>query len=67
MRGYTTKEIASKQLIQVRLMDLLKRIGADASYQIDSLQLLKKIVESGGGKLRLHVYLFDGSYHGFKI
>lgn len=48
-------------------MDLLKRIGADASYQIDSLQLLKKIVESGGVKLRLHVYLFDGSYHGFKI
>lgn len=72
MRGYTAKEIASKQLIQLRLMELLKRIGADASYQIDSctvdsLQLLKKIVESGGGKLRLHVYLFDGSYHGFKI
>ena len=30
------EEIASKQLIQLRLMDLLKRIGADAGYQIDS-------------------------------
>lgn len=31
MRGYTAKEIASKELIQLRLIELLKRIGADAS------------------------------------
>ncbi|MFG7351787.1 hypothetical protein ACGMNB_12500 [Shewanella oncorhynchi] len=69
---YAAEEIASKQLIQLRLMELLKRIGADASYQIDSrtvdsLQRLKQIVESDGGKLRLHVDLSDGSHHGFKI
>ncbi|EKO4252045.1 hypothetical protein P0G78_001769 [Vibrio parahaemolyticus] len=69
---YTAEEIASKQLIQLRLMELLKRISADASYQIDSctidsLQRLKQIVESGGGKIHLHVDLPDGSHHGFKI
>ncbi|ENM5914261.1 hypothetical protein I2709_002591 [Vibrio mimicus] len=69
---YTAEEIASKQLIQLRLMELLKRIGADASYQIDSctidsLQQLKQIVESGGGKLCLHVDLSDGSHDGFKL
>lgn len=69
---YTAEEIASKQLIQLRLMELLKRIGTDASYQIDSctidsLQQLKQIVESGGGKIHLHVDLPDGSHHGFKI
>ncbi|WP_340613952.1 hypothetical protein [Xenorhabdus thailandensis] len=66
------EEIASKQLIHLRLIELLKRIGADASYQIDSsmidsLQQLKKIVESGGGKIRLQIELPDGSHHGFKL
>ncbi|ENC6730594.1 hypothetical protein ABKZ05_001275 [Vibrio navarrensis] len=70
--AYAAEEIASKQLIQLRLMELLKRIGADASYQIDSctidsLQQLKQIVESGGGKLSLHVDLPDSSSHGFKL
>ena len=69
---YIAKEIASKQLIQLRLMELLKRIGADAGFQIDSctidsLQQLKQIVESGGGKLRLHVDQPDGSNYGFKL
>ncbi|WP_368876223.1 hypothetical protein [Proteus vulgaris] len=69
---YIAKEIASKQLIQLRLMELLKRIGADASFQIDSctidsLQQLKQIVESSGGKLRLHVDQLDGSNYGFKL
>ncbi|MCU8039472.1 hypothetical protein L5M37_13445 [Shewanella sp. SM69] len=69
---YAAKEIASKQLIQLRLMELLKRIGADASFQIDSstvdsLHQLKQIVESGGGKLHLHVDLPDGSHHGFSL
>lgn len=69
---YAAEEITSKQLIQLRLMERLKRIGDDASYQIDSctidsLQQLKQIVESGGGKLHLHVDLPDGSHHGFKI
>ncbi|MCS6119162.1 hypothetical protein G3444_09640 [Shewanella baltica] len=69
---YAAKEIASKQLIQLRLMELLKRIGADASYQIDSctidsLQQLKQIVESSGGKIRLHIDLSDGSNYGFKL
>ena len=69
---YTAEEIASKQLIQLRLMELLKRIGADASYQIDgctidSLRQLKQIVESGGGKLCLHVELPDGLSHGVKL
>ncbi|RBM41717.1 hypothetical protein [Vibrio tarriae] len=70
--AYAAEEIASKQLIQLRLMELLKRIGADASYQIDSctidsLQQLKQIVESGGGKLCLHVDQPDGSNYGFKL
>ncbi|MBO2596784.1 hypothetical protein G3485_15610 [Shewanella baltica] len=69
---YAAEEIASKQLIQLRLLELLKRIGADASYQIDSctvdsLRRLKQTVESGGGKLRLHVDLPDGSNYGFKL
>ena len=69
---YIAKEIASKQLIQLRLMELLKRIGADAGFQIDSctidsLQQLKQIVESSGGKLRLHVDQPDGSNYGFKL
>ncbi|MGR3970548.1 hypothetical protein [Shewanella sp. 1180_01] len=69
---YAAEEIASKQLIHLHLIELLKRIGADAGYQIDSctidsLQQLKQIVESGGGKLRLDVDLSDGSHHGFKI
>ncbi|HFS6724126.1 hypothetical protein AB7078_15285 [Proteus mirabilis] len=59
-------------MIQLRLMELLKRIGADASYQIDSctidsLQQLKQMVESSGGKLRLHVDQPDGSNYGFKL
>ncbi|EIO3984256.1 hypothetical protein LQK30_003685 [Vibrio vulnificus] len=70
--AYAAEEIASKQLIQLRLMELLKCIGTDASYQIDSctidsLQQLKQIVESGGGKLRLHVDQPDGSNYGFKL
>jgi len=70
--AYAAEEIASKQLIQLRLMELLKRIGADVSYQIDSctvdgLHQLKQIVESGGGKLHLHVDLSDGSHHGFGL
>lgn len=70
--AYAAEEIASKQLIQLCLMELLKRIGADASYQIDScaidsLQQLKQIVESSGGKLRLHVDQPDGSNYGFKL
>lgn len=69
---YAAEEIASKLLIQLRLLELLKRIGADASYQIDSctvdsLRRLKQTVESGGGKLRLHVDLPDGSNYGFKL
>ncbi|MDL2115809.1 hypothetical protein QQJ64_08795 [Proteus mirabilis] len=53
-------------------MELLKRIGADASYQIDSctvdgLHQLKQMVESSGGKLCLHVDLSDGSNYGFKL
>ncbi|ENM3801015.1 hypothetical protein NTH48_000346 [Vibrio cholerae] len=69
---YSAEEIASKLLIQLRLLELLKRIGADASYQIDSctvdsLRRLKQTVESGGGKLRLHVDLPDGSNYGFKL
>lgn len=69
---YAAEEIASKQLIQLSLLELLKRIGADASYQIDSctvdsLRRLKQTVESGGGKLRLHVDLPDGSNYGFKL
>lgn len=69
---YTAEEIASKQLIQLRLMELLKRIGADAGFQIDrctvdGLHHLKQIVELSGGKLRLHIDLSDGSHHGFKI
>lgn len=70
--AYAAEEIASKLLIQLRLLELLKRIGADASYQIDSctvdsLRRLKQTVESGGGKLRLHVDLPDGSNYGFKL
>ncbi|QYX64678.1 hypothetical protein K2227_21470 [Shewanella putrefaciens] len=70
--AYAAEEIASKQLIQLRLLELLKRIGADASFQIDSctidsLQQLKKIVESSGGKISLHVDLPDGSHHGVKL
>ncbi|MGU3191977.1 hypothetical protein ACVYF0_16035 [Vibrio cholerae] len=69
---YTAEKIASKQLIQLRLMELLKRIGADAGFQIDSctvdgLHQLKQIVESSGGKLRLHIDLRDDSSHGFKL
>lgn len=69
---YAAKVIAAKQLIQLRLMELLKRIGADAGLQIDSctvdgLHKLKQIVESGGGKLQLHVDLPDGSHHCYKI
>lgn len=69
---YAAEETASKQLIQLRLMELLKRIGADAGFQIDSctvdgLHQLKQIVDSGGGKLHLNVDLPDGSHHGFKI
>jgi hypothetical protein len=71
-RLFCNEEIASKQLIHLHLIELLKRIGTDASYQIhsctvDSLRQLKQIVESGGGKLHLHVDLPDGSHHGFKI
>ncbi|MEQ4912088.1 hypothetical protein ABN089_11760 [Proteus terrae] len=59
-------------MIQLRLMELLKRIGADAGFQTDSctvdgLHQLKQIVESGGGKLHLHVDLSDGSHHGFRL
>ncbi|MCW7550069.1 hypothetical protein OO184_19565 [Photorhabdus sp. APURE] len=69
---HAAEEIASKQLIHLRLIELLKHIGADASYQIDSstidsLQLLKLLIESGGGKIRLHIDLPDGSNHGFKL
>ncbi|MFD0706774.1 hypothetical protein [Photorhabdus akhurstii] len=69
---HSAEVIAAKQLIQLHLIELLKRIGADESYQIDScmvdsLQQLKQIVESGGGKLRFHVDPPDGSHHGFKI
>ena len=57
---------------QLRLMELLKCIGADASYQIDictvdSLWQFKQIVESCGGKIQVHVELPDGSSHGFKL
>ncbi|PQQ28758.1 hypothetical protein C6H64_13885 [Photorhabdus luminescens] len=70
--AHAAEEIASKQLIHLHLIELLKRIGADASYQIDSsmidsLQQLKLLIESGGGKLRFHVDLPDGSHHGFRL
>ncbi|EHK2736779.1 hypothetical protein J9K13_004360, partial [Salmonella enterica] len=70
--AYAAEEIASKQLIQLSLMELLKRIGADAGFQIDSctidsLQQLKQMVESSGGKLHLHVDQPDGSNYGFKL
>ncbi|KMW73212.1 hypothetical protein TI10_08890 [Photorhabdus luminescens subsp. luminescens] len=68
----SAKEIASKQLIHIHLIQLLEHIGTDAGCHIDnctidSLQRLKQLVESGGGKLRLHVDLPDGSHHGFKL
>ncbi|AYA41927.1 hypothetical protein HZS38_16475 [Xenorhabdus nematophila] len=69
---HAAEEIASKQLIHLHLIELLKRIGADASsniddHTVDSLQQLKQLVESGGGKLRFHVDLPDGSHHGFRL
>jgi hypothetical protein len=68
----SAKEIASRQLIHIHLIELLERIGADAGCHIDnctidSLQRLKQLVASAGGKLRLHVDLPDGSNHGFKL
>lgn len=68
----SAQKTASKQLIHIQLIELLELIGADAdchigNYTIDSLQRLKQLVESAGGKLRLHIDLPDGSNHGFKL
>lgn len=68
----SAQETASKQLIHIHLIELLERIGADADCHIDnctidSLQRLKQLVESAGGKLRLHIDLPDGSNHVFKL
>ncbi|WP_166267321.1 hypothetical protein [Providencia sp. M-27] len=68
----SAKEIASRQLIHIHLIELLECIGADTNchiddYTINSLQRLKQLVESDGGKLHLHVDLPDGSHHGFKL
>ncbi|EIP5900335.1 hypothetical protein FXE30_05235 [Vibrio cholerae] len=68
----SAQETASKQLIHIHLIKLLERIGADAGYHIDnstidSLQRLKQLVASAGGRLRLHVDLPDGSNHGFNL
>ncbi|EGR1039424.1 hypothetical protein ACVYFB_13775 [Vibrio cholerae] len=68
----SAKEIASKQLIHIHLIELLERIETDAGCHIDnctidSLQRLKQLVASAGGKLSLHVDLPDGSNHGFKL
>ncbi|ENM3754550.1 hypothetical protein NTE25_000314 [Vibrio cholerae] len=68
----SAQETASKQLIHLHLIELLERIGADADCHIDnctldSLQRLKQLVVSAGGRLRLHIDLPDGSNHGFKL